>query len=71
MSQVIVGHIEPTTLAEVGEFLRQEWDAFDRERLYPCRAERVAVYPWPSPAMISRSLAFSPAICSVMPLMRS
>ena len=32
MSRITVERIEPTTLAEVGEFLRQEWAAFDRER---------------------------------------
>jgi ribosomal protein S18 acetylase RimI-like enzyme len=31
MSQVTVERVEPTTLAEVSEFLRREWEAFDRE----------------------------------------
>ena len=33
MSQFTVERIELTTLAEVGEFLYQEWAAFDRELL--------------------------------------
>lgn len=31
MSQVAVERVEPTSLAEVSEFLRREWEAFDRE----------------------------------------
>lgn len=33
MSQVAIEHIEPTSLAKVSEFLRQEWVTFDRELL--------------------------------------
>ncbi len=33
MSQVAIERIEPTSLAKVGEFLRQEWATFDRELL--------------------------------------
>ena len=32
MNQVAVERIEPTTFAEVSEFLREEWAAFDHDR---------------------------------------
>jgi hypothetical protein len=32
MSQTRVDRIELTTFAEVGEFLGQEWEVFDRQR---------------------------------------
>lgn len=33
MSQITIARIEPTSLAEVAEFLNREWAAFDRELL--------------------------------------
>lgn len=33
MSRITVERFEPTSLAEVGEFLRHEWAAFDGESL--------------------------------------
>jgi hypothetical protein len=33
MSQIAVERVEPTGLAEVSEFLRREWEVFDRKFL--------------------------------------